>query len=218
MGTQTRKFQAVVRVTGGTVAALVALTFFSSCATPGRRTGIGAGAGAATGAAIGGIAGGWKGAGIGALAGGLLGGGIGNYLDKQADELEQVASTKRTEDGILVNLKNDLLFDTGSASLRPEAVTNLIQLGDILSKYDQDRIRIQGYTDNVGAVPFNENLSQRRAEAVKNVLVSRGVRPEQMLTLGFGDKQPIASNRTANGRAMNRRVELHIDVPNQKAG
>lgn len=191
---------------------------FTACTSPGKRTAIGAGGGAATGAIIGGATGGWKGAAIGAAAGGLLGGTVGNYLDKQAKELEEVAETQRTKDGILVKLKNDLLFDTGSAVLKPQAIQEITDLGRILAKYKEDRIRIEGYTDNVGARPFNETLSMRRADAVKNVLLGQGVHPSQMTILGFGPLKPIGDNKTSTGRATNRRVELHIDVPQESAG
>src|SRR2546427_5201039 len=153
-----------------------------ACATPGKRTAIGAGGGAAVGAGIGAIAGGWKGAVIGAAAGGLAGGAVGNYLDKQAQELKEVAeNTKRTEDGILVDLKSKLLFNSDSAVLKPEAVDQIAKLGDILAKYPEDRIRVQGHTDSTGSVSHNEELSMRRAQSVREVLVGRGVQPPEML-------------------------------------
>ncbi len=177
------------------------------CATPGERTAIGAGGGAAVGAGIGAIAGG------GAVVGGIAGGAIGNYLDKQAQELQQVANARRTESGILVDLKSSLLFSTDSAVLKPAAVEQLARLGDILAKYPDDRIRIQGHTDSTGSAAHDEELSLRRAEAVRDVLASRGVNPRQMLVEGVGAARPIADNSTAEGRAENRRVELYIDVP-----
>ena len=189
-----------------------------ACATPGKRTAIGAGGGAAVGAGVGAIAGGWKGAAIGAAVGGLAGGAVGNYLDKQAEELKEVAeNTKRTKDGILVDLKSKLLFTTDSAVLKPEAVELVAKLGDILAKYPEDRIRVTGHTDSTGSVAHNEELSLRRAKSVRDVLQGRGVKPEQMLVEGMGPERPIASNGTAAGRAQNRRVELHIDVPTQMA-
>src|SRR5205807_657210 len=195
-----------------TFAPLVALV--AACATPGERTAIGAGGGAAVGAGIGALAGGWKGALIGAAAGGVAGGAVGNYLDKQAQELKQVAeNTKRTEDGVLVDLKSKLLFNTDSAVLKPEAVEQIAKLGEILARYPEDRIRIQGHTDSTGSVSHNEELSMRRAQSVREVLASRGVNNEQMLVEGIGEARPIADNRTAAGRAQNRRVELHIDIP-----
>src|SRR3989449_6028134 len=151
------------------------------CATPGERTAIGAGGGAAVGAGIGAIAGGWEGAAIGAVVGGVAGGAIGNYLDKQEQELRQISDTRRTEDGILVNLRSSLLFSYDSAVLKPAAVEQLAQLGDILASYPEDRIRIEGHSDSEGTVAHNEELSLRRAEAVRDLLASRGVNPRQML-------------------------------------
>jgi outer membrane protein OmpA-like peptidoglycan-associated protein len=183
------------------------------CATPGERTAIGAGGGAAVGAGIGAIAGGWEGAAIGALVGGVAGGAIGNYLDKQAQELKEISDARRTENGILVNLKSSLLFSSDSAVLKPDAVEQLARLGDILAKYPDDRIRIQGHTDSTGSAAYDEQLSLRRAEAVRDVLASRGVNLRQMLVEGAGAARPIADNSTPEGRAENRRVELYIDVP-----
>jgi len=189
----------------------------ASCATPGERTAIGAGGGAAVGAGVGAIAGGWEGAAIGALVGGVAGGAIGNYLDKQAQELKAVADARRTETGILVDLKSSLLFSSDSAVLKPAAVEQIAQLGDILAKYPEDRIRIQGHTDSSGTSAYNEELSLRRAEAVRDVLGSRGVSSRQMLVEGVGAAQPVADNSTPEGRAQNRRVEIHIDVPPQRS-
>jgi len=190
------------------------LAVLAACATPGKGTAVGAAGGAGVGAGIGALAGGWKGAAIGAAVGGVAGGAVGNYLDKQAQELKEVAeNTRRTENGILVDLKSKLLFHTDSAVLKPEAVEQIAKLGDILAKYPDDRIRVQGHTDSTGSVAHNEELSMRRAQSVREVLVSRGVKPSQMLVEGIGEARPIADNRTAAGRAQNRRVELHIDVP-----
>jgi outer membrane protein OmpA-like peptidoglycan-associated protein len=155
----------------------------------------------------------FEGAAIGAGVGAVAGAAVGNYLDKQARELEQVAETRRTEEGLLLNLRNDLLFETDSAVLTESAITQVSRIGDILVKYPEDRIRIEGHTDSRGTGPYNEALSLRRAEAVSRVLSSRGVRPRQILVLGRGETEPVAPNETAAGRSANRRVELHIDVP-----
>ncbi|MEW6057036.1 MAG: OmpA family protein [Bdellovibrionota bacterium] len=191
---------------------LITMVFLSGCTSPGKRTAIGAGTGAAVGGALGGAAGGWSGAGIGAAAGAATGAAIGNYLDKQAKELSKVADTKRLKDGILVDLKNDLLFETGSAVLKPSAVDQLVEVGDILAKYKENRVRVEGHTDNTGSDAFNERLSVERAEAVQRVLRSRGVKEEQMSVVGFGEAKPVATNSSENGRARNRRVQLFIDV------
>src|SRR5438105_4521052 len=151
-----------------------------ACATPGTRTAVGAGGGAAVGAGVGAIAGGWKGAAIGAAVGGLAGGAVGNYLDKQAEELKQVAeTTKRTKDGILVDLKSKLLFTTDSAVLKPEAVEMVAKLGDIFAKYPADRIRIAGYTDSTGSVAHNEQrlLHRRHVLAGEHDLELPGIDP-----------------------------------------
>ncbi len=192
---------------------VVLVVALAGCATPGKGTAIGAGGGAAVGAGVGALAGGWEGAAIGAVVGGLAGGAIGNYLDKQQQELQQVANARRTEDGILVDLKSSLLFTKDSAVLRPAAVEQVAKLGDILAKYPKDRIRIRGYTDSTGSAAYDEQLSLRRAEAVRDVLASRGVNQQQMLAEGAGATNPIADNSTPEGRAQNRRVELYIDAP-----
>ncbi|MFP2911924.1 OmpA family protein, partial [Pyxidicoccus sp. 3LFB2] len=159
------------------------------------------------------IAGGWKGAAVGAAAGAAVGGGVGNYLDKRAQELEKVAETRKTEHGLLLNLQSELLFETNSAVLTDAAVAQLTQIGDILKKYPEDRITIEGHTDNRGTEPFNESLSMRRADAVARVLKGRGVNDGQMVVLGQGETEPVAPNTSEDGRSANRRVELHIDVP-----
>ncbi|HZZ83998.1 MAG TPA: OmpA family protein [Anaeromyxobacteraceae bacterium] len=198
-------------------AAVALLAALTACATAGTRTAVGAGGGAAAGAGIGALLGGWKGAAIGAGVGALTGGSVGLYLDKQAKELEAVAETKRTENGVLVNMKSEILFDTGSAVLKPEAVAQIQQVGDILAKYSDDRVQVLGHTDSTGRSSANEELSQRRANAVKEILVGRGVQQTQITALGMGQTKPIADNASAAGRAKNRRVEVHIDVPKPTA-
>jgi outer membrane protein OmpA-like peptidoglycan-associated protein len=107
-------------------------------------------------------------------------------------------------------LKEDLLFVVNSDVLKPGAVDELSQLGDVLAKYPQDRIQVMGFTDSTGPQAFNDELSKRRAEAVRKVLISRGVSEQQVLAIGMGEQSPVASNATAEGRSKNRRVELHI--------
>jgi len=190
------------------------------CETAGKRTAIGAGAGAVVGAGAGALLGGknHRGAGalIGAGVGALAGGSVGLYLDKQQKELEaaKVAEVKRTENGLVVQMAGDILFETGSSALKPQSVDDLEKMGDILAKYSDDRIKVYGYTDSQGGKAANEELSLRRADAVKRVLVGRGVQEKQITSLGMGEAQPVATNSTSAGRSKNRRVELHIDVPN----
>ncbi len=197
-----------------TTAAVAALALGTGCATAGRDTAIGAGVGGAAGAGVGDLLGGGKGALIGLGVGALAGGSVGLYLDKQRKDLEKVAEVKKTENGLLVQMQGDILFDTGSAVLKPSAVEQVSKVGDILAKYADDRVRVEGHTDSTGGKTANEELSLRRADAVKRVLTSRGVQEKQILVLGLGATRPVADNGTAAGRAKNRRVELHIDVPN----
>jgi outer membrane protein OmpA-like peptidoglycan-associated protein len=182
-----------------------------ACATPGTRTAVGAGAGAVTGGVVGGVLGGVKGAVVGGAVGAVAGGAAGNILDRQVEELRaKDANAQRTANGILVKLKEDLLFVVNSDALKPGAVDELTQLGDVLAKYPQDRIQVMGFTDSTGSQAFNDELSKRRAEAVRKVLISRGVNEQQVLAIGMGEQSPVASNATAEGRSKNRRVELHI--------
>jgi outer membrane protein OmpA-like peptidoglycan-associated protein len=146
--------------------------------------------------------------------GALAGGSVGLYLDKQRADLEKVAQVKKTENGLLVQMASDILFDVDSTALKPQAVEQLNKVGDVLAKYSDDRVQIGGHTDSTGTARHNEELSLRRAEAVRQVLASRGVQERQITVQGFGESKPVADNGTAEGRAKNRRVELHIDVPN----
>ncbi len=198
------------------VLAGVVLAMVAGCATPGRRTATGAAAGAVIGAGVGGAAGGGRGAVVGAAVGAVAGGSVGNYLDKQAQELEKVAETKRVENAVLVKMRSDVLFDFDEAQLRPEALDQLNKVGDILAKYPEDRIRIEGHTDSIGSDLYNDELSRRRAVAVKEVLAARGVKDHQLVTVGAGEEKPISDNSTVEGRAANRRVQLHISVPQQQ--
>ncbi len=190
---------------------VAALSLACSSSNENKRAEVGAGAGAATGAVVGGATAGWKGAVVGGVIGGVAGGAAGHILDKQAAELKaRAADTKRTADGILVRLKENLIFEVNSAQLKPGADATLGDLADVLKKYPEDRIEIRGYTDSTGPAQYNEALSLRRAEAVRHALSDAGVRDEQMKAIGMGPNSPIASNSTKDGRAKNRRVELKI--------
>ncbi len=188
----------------------------AACTTPGKRTAIGAGAGAAVGAGAGALishATGGK-AGTGALIGGLAGltagGVLGNYYDKQAKELAAIADVVKGENGIQVFLKNDILFDVGSAALSTNAMNTLTDLNRVLKKYPKNRIVVQGYTDSTGTDEYNQTLSTQRAQAVYNYLLSGGLKTLSITYVGYGKSNPVASNDTEEGRAQNRRVVLAI--------
>lgn len=191
------------------------------CESAGKKTAVGAGVGAAAGAVLGSVVGAQqgdkkKGAMVGAAIGATMGGVIGNRLDKQAKELEKVAETQRTEQGIVTKLKSDILFDTGKADLKPAARTSITQLAEILKKYPENVIVVKGYTDSVGSDAVNNTLSERRAQAVKDYLARGGVPEATLSTLGMGKSNPVGDNGTAEGRAQNRRVEIEITVDESK--
>jgi outer membrane protein OmpA-like peptidoglycan-associated protein len=188
------------------------------CADAGKNTGVGAAVGAAAGAAVGAIIGHQsgnrnKGALVGAALGGTIGGAHGHKLDKQAKELEKVAETKRTEQGILTKLKGDILFPTGSSELKAGALENVAKISDILKKYPENRITVVGHTDSTGRKQTNAILSEQRAQAVKIQMAKSGVPDSSMTVSGMGDSQPVAPNTSDVGRAQNRRVELIITMP-----
>ncbi len=169
-------------------------------------------AGAAAGAAIGGSDHRAGGALIGAATGALAGGLIGNYLDKQAAELDAIpgAEVEKRDDSILVNFQSQLLFDSGSSSLHPGAYDRLRSLATTLNNYPKSHVIIKGHTDGEGSEGFNQQLSEQRADRVRNFLISEGVAPSRITSLGFGESLPVATNATREGRAQNRRVELEI--------
>ncbi len=188
----------------------------TGCASENKRAYAGAGIGAAAGAGLGALLGKGKGAAIGAVLGGTLGGYVGHRMDNQAKELEKIAETKRTEQGLVTKLKSDILFDTGKADLKAEAKTNLAQMAEIMKKYPENVLTINGYTDNTGKEATNTALSAKRAEAVKTQLIAAGLTEAAIATKGLGAANPIADNAKADGRKQNRRVEIEITVDESK--
>src|SRR5262249_40960769 len=126
--------------------------------------------------------------------------------------LSEILDTKRETRGFIVNL-GDVLFDTGRATLKPAAREKLSKLAGILLAYPgQLTLEIEGHTDSVGSDDMNNKLSQSRAQSVSDYLSGAGVKPERIKAVrGFGKTNPIATNDTAAGRQMNRRVEVVID-------
>jgi len=126
--------------------------------------------------------------------------------------LSEILDTKRETRGFIVNL-GDVLFDTGRASLKPTAREKLSKLAGILLAYPGTlTLEIEGHTDSVGTDEFNNKLSLDRAQSVSSYLTTAGVKSERVKAVrGFGKSKPVASNTTAAGRQMNRRVEIVID-------
>jgi outer membrane protein OmpA-like peptidoglycan-associated protein len=116
---------------------------------------------------------------------------------------------KPTDRGLVLTL-GDVLFDTGKADLNPGASRNLDQLVVFLTDHPERRVEIDGYTDNVGTDSYNLNLSERRADTVKSVLVDRGIDSSRIVVRGYGKDFGVASNVDSGGRQLNRRVEIVI--------
>ena len=204
---------------------IVIMILLTSCATEKKRTAVGAGVGAVAGAGLGAIIGhqtGHTGAGaaIGAATGALIGGGIGYYLDKQAAELKEIQAienVRQERDRLIATMSNSLLFDVDSAIIKTGALDGLTQVADVLNRYPETTIIVKGYTDSTGTEAYNQELSERRANSVRNFLISKAVDPTRVTAIGFGEQFPIAGNDTEAGRQQNRRVELEI-IPRESAG
>jgi len=118
---------------------------------------------------------------------------------------------KQTDRGWILTLKNELLFDSGGATLKPGAQRALDNLAQFLRKHPERDIAIEGFTDSIGSPDSNQRLSERRAEAVKDALTGRGIESWRIHARGFGPSFPVASNATETGRQLNRRVEIVIN-------
>ena len=181
------------------------------------KTGIGAGIGAAAGAVIGQAIGkDTKGTLIGTAGGAAVGAVIGNIFDRQEKELKNKldgsgVKVERTGEGeIKLTAPENITFDTNSSVIKSRFTGSLNSVADVLKKYPDSNIVVSGHTDSTGNDSINNPLSVNRAAAVKAYLVGAGVAGSRVTSVGYGSKQPIASNSTANGRAQNRRVEIKI--------
>ncbi|HEY0679229.1 MAG TPA: OmpA family protein [Chitinophagaceae bacterium] len=174
---------------------------------------IGAGAGGAVGAAIGKAAGNTAlGAIIGAAVGGVAGGIIGRQMDKQAEEISQIpgAEVKRVGEGINVTFETGVLFGYDRDDLTADARKRLSDLADILNKYPDTYVLVEGHTDATGTDNYNMDLSQRRASTVASYLKTEEIRSQRIITKWYGESQPKYSNETEADRSKNRRVEFAI--------
>jgi outer membrane protein OmpA-like peptidoglycan-associated protein len=199
------------------IAAVASLAFFSfSCSTSNAvKGGVIGGVG---GAVVGGIVGNElgntaMGAIIGAAVGGTAGVLIGNHMDKQAAEMEkdiEGAKIERVGEGIKITFDSGILFGFDSSTLQPEAKTNISKLAVILKKYPDTNILIAGYTDSDGSEKYNQTLSEQRAKAVSDYSMYQGISSSRLSALGLGETEPVSSNDTEYGKALNRRVEIAI--------
>src|ERR1700676_5204077 len=127
-------------------------------------------------------------------------------------EVDQLKATP-TPRGLVLTL-GDVLFDTGRAELSPGSSRKLDQLAQFLAEHKERRVQIDGFTDSVGTDSYNEELSRRRADAVKSALLVRGIDSSRISTQGYGKAFPVANNTDSGGRQLNRRVEVVIGGDN----
>ena len=198
----------------GLIAASVLLASCSSMNKTQKGAVIGTAGGAAVGAVIGKVAGNAAlGAIIGAAVGGVTGTVIGKKMDKQAEQIKNEvpgAKVERVGEGIVVEFNDKILFGFDKSDLSASAEGNLNKLADVLKNNPDTYIEVQGHTDAKGSDTYNMTLSQKRATAVANYLIKRGVSASRVTTKGYGKTAPVATNDTEEGRAQNRRVNFLI--------
>ena len=177
---------------------------------------IGGVAGAVAGAVIGnnrGSGNAKRGAVVGGVAGAAAGAIVGAMMDKQERELRQIEGVnvaRTAPDELKVTVKNDVLFDFNSTALRPASQESLREMASVFEKYPNTTISVQGHTDSIGSAAYNKRLSVRRAGSVASYLEKIGVSSSRVEAIGYGKSQPRATNATAEGRQLNRRVEIKI--------
>ncbi len=207
---------------------IIAIFAASGCATMQQqsKTTQGATYGAVGGAAAGAIVGqiiskDTKGTLIGAAAGaaigGLAGAGIGRMMDNQEADMRQALSqseevaVRREGDLLALTLKGDVTFSVDSDVVLPGLYNELDRIAQILVRYPQTTIVVEGHTDSTGSDTYNQALSERRAWSVQRLLTERGVDPSRITAIGYGESRPVATNDTPEGRQMNRRVEIRVN-------
>lgn len=202
----------------GVSAAVILATGCASMDDTQRRTATGAGVGALAGAVIGSATGG--NAGTGAVVGAGVGA-LGTYIwsqnmERQKREMEQATrgtgiAVSQTEDNqLMLNIPSDISFAVGRSDIQPNFAPVLDQFAMGLRNNPYSDVRIVGHTDSTGSDAVNNPLSVDRAASTRNYLVNRGVDGRRIAIDGMGERYPIASNDTAEGRARNRRVEIFV--------
>lgn len=206
--------------TAGLASVGATLLAASACQSLNTKKEQGAVIGATGGAVVGGVIGHAtgstaRGAIIGAAVGGAAGAIIGHQMDQKAKEIQQTvagAEVTRVGEGLVVTFASGLLFDFDSDQLRAESKKNLDNLAKSLSDFGDSKLLLVGHTDDVGTDSYNLDLSRRRAAAVADYLISRGVPAARIATSGRGETEPIAPNDSDADRQKNRRVEVAISA------
>jgi outer membrane protein OmpA-like peptidoglycan-associated protein len=194
------------------------LLIAGACQTLNTKKEQGAVIGATGGAVVGGVIGHAtgstaRGAIIGAAVGGAAGAIIGHQMDQKAKEIQAKvpgAIVTREGEGLVVTFASGLLFDFDSERLRAESRRNLDSLATSLASFGDSKLLLVGHTDSVGTASYNLDLSQRRAGAVADYLIARGVPAARLATSGRGETDPVAPNDTDADRQLNRRVEVVV--------
>ncbi|HEY0370921.1 MAG TPA: OmpA family protein [Thermoanaerobaculia bacterium] len=205
------------------IAALLVPAAFADVATERDKTKKGAVIGGVLGAVAGTVIGNNKrlggkgsakrGAVVGTVVGAATGAIVGAMMDKQERELRQIEGidvTRTDEDELKVTMRNEILFDFNSASLRSSSRDELREMADVFDRYGNTTIVVAGHTDSVGSTSYNKRLSERRASSVANYMEDLGVSGSRLDAYGYGESKPKSSNETASGRQRNRRVELYV--------
>jgi len=212
-----RQFQVCRFVALGLAAALAV-----GCAAddPHKRAKTGALIGSIAGAVIGNQSSSKNGKIVGAAVGALTGAAVGNYMDKQQRKLEkQLAAEQRNneiqltridENTIRLDVSSETSFAVNSASIQSGFRDSLDKMASIISEYDKTAVHIIGHTDSTGSANYNQQLSYKRANSVTRYLGRSGVQKTRMRPAGRGENQPVASNKTRQGRSENRRVEIYL--------
>ena len=150
-----------------------------------------------------------------AAAGGAIGGSVGYYMDRQEAKLRNQlvgsgVQVVRDGDHLILVMPSNVTFDTDEYQVRPAFGDVLDSVAIVLTEFDKTLIEVTGHTDSTGSDGYNQLLSERRADAVADRLRERDVSPGRVITRGYGESRPIASNADEDGRQQNRRVELML--------
>jgi outer membrane protein OmpA-like peptidoglycan-associated protein len=129
--------------------------------------------------------------------------------ERLRSQLNSVLATSESARGLIVNM-SDVLFDTARYTLKPGTQISLAKVSGILQAYPGLKVQVEGYTDSVGSDDYNQKLSENRANAVRDFLITQGVQPNNITAAGYGKTKPVADNSTSSGRAQNRRVNLVV--------
>jgi outer membrane protein OmpA-like peptidoglycan-associated protein len=135
---------------------------------------------------------------------------------RKAVASSEAASVSREGNLLAVTFKGDVTFDTNSTVLRPGLQSEINRVAGVLSQYPNTLVRVEGHTDSTGTDAYNMDLSNRRAMAVKYLLVQRGIADSRIEAVGYGETLPVATNDTEAGRQRNRRVEIKIAPQTQQ--